>query len=444
MTIVQLAGWGRHPVHASTLVAVHDMAAAARATTAHAGLIARGNGRAYGDAAIGTQHTLDVRHLDRMRSFDPATGHLVVEAGVLLDDILKAFAPRGYLPAVLPGTRFVTVGGAIAADVHGKNHHRDGSFGAHVLDLVLATPGGQVLRLSRDRHGDLFAATLGGMGLTGTILEATLRLRRIESGWIRQATVAAPDLAATLAVLDATAAATYAVAWVDGLARGQHLGRALVMTGEHASAAEVAAAGREAFPPLRAPRLSLPLDVPSFALNRWTVAAFNQVHYGQGVRRSGRTALVPLGRFFFPLDAIGAWNRLYGRHGFVQHQCVIPTATAPAVLAALLDRVATWDDASFLAVLKKLGPGAGPLSFAREGYTLALDFPVRAGLPAFLSALDALVITGGGRLYLAKDAVQARATFEAGYPDLGQFRDLRRAVDPDRHLRSRLAERLGL
>ncbi len=440
-----LSGWGRFPLAQTEVAAPHTIGEAQRATASSEGAIARGNGRAYGDAAVGACKTLDLTTLNRMRAFDPATGMLTVESGVRLDEIIAAFAPRGFFPAVVPGTRFVTVGGAIAADIHGKNHHRDGGFGDHVDSLVLATADGEVLRLSPSEHPDLFMATLGGMGLTGTILEATLRLRRIETGWVRQRTIVAHDLAAALAAFDDADAAAYSVAWIDCLARGARLGRSLIFLGEHATLNELTpAAAKSPFPMPPPALLSVPLDLPSATLNRWSVSAFNELYFRLGARKADAPGLVPIGPYFFPLDGVGDWNRIYGRRGFVQHQCILPADRAPAVLAEMLDRIAARGDASFLAVLKKLGSAGGLMSFPFPGYTLALDFPVSEGVLAFLDDLDRLVVAAGGRLYLAKDARQSRETFEAGYPNLTRFRDLRRTVDPASRLRSRLSDRLGI
>ena len=443
--MIKISGWGRFPVVETDVVTPQTMALARLATASDDGIVARGNGRAYGDAAIGARRTLDATLLSRMRGFDPATGRLTVEAGVLLADIIATFGPRGFFPVVVPGTRFVTVGGAIAADVHGKNHHRDGGFGDHVQSLVLATAGGEAVHLSRDQNADLFAATVGGMGLTGTILEATLRLCRIETGWIRQRTIPARDLAAALAALDEADAATYAVAWIDGLARGARLGRSMIFLGEHARRDDLSVAETKTlFPKISGPRLTVPIDLPSFTLNRWSVGAFNELYVRLGARKADGPSFVPAGRYFFPLDGVSNWNRIYGRDGFVQHQCVLPVDTARAVLAEMLGRITARGDASFLAVLKKLRAGSGLLSFPRHGYTLALDFPLRRGLLEFLDDLDGLVVSAGGRLYLAKDARQSRATFEAGYPNLARFREIRRSVDPAGRIRSRLSERLGL
>ena len=442
--MTELAGWGRYPRHETELLAPAPEALPA-ILAERSGLVVRGNGRAYGDAAIGERLTLASRRLDRMRRFDPATGLLTVEAGVLLAEVIDAFLPRGFFPAVVPGTRLVTVGGMIAADVHGKNHHRDGGFGDHVASFRLALPGGAVVTCSAEENAELFAATIGGMGLTGAILEATIRLRPVETGWLRQQTTVAPDLDAAMAALAAAAGATYSVAWIDGLARGAALGRSLVYTAEHATRAELTgAAARDPLPRARGGRLAVPLDAPGWGLNRWSVRAFNEVYYRKGAAAAGTARLVPWEPYFFPLDGIRDWNRIYGRRGFLQHQCVIPTAAAREALGEILERVARRGSASFLAVLKQLGPGRRPLSFPLEGYTLAVDLPASPENLALLGEVDRVVVAAGGRLYLAKDARQARETFEAGYPDLPAFRALRRAVGAEERIASRLSRRLGL
>ena len=441
----RISGWGRFPIADSEVITPEHIAGAREALAGADGVISRGNGRAYGDAAIGARQTLDLTALNRMQSFDPGTGRLTVEAGVLLSGIIAAFGPRGFFPFVVPGTRLVTVGGAIAADIHGKIHHREGGFGEYVESAVIASPDGHVRQISREVEPELFAATIGGMGLTGTILTATIRLRPIESGWIRERTIVAGNLRAAIAALEAGDTATYSVAWIDCVARGASLGRSLVYVGEHAARHELPEfAARHPFPRSGDPRLAVPLDFPPFALNRWSVSGFNEVYFRWGARKAGAPSLVPADRFFFPLDSIGHWNRLYGARGFVQHQCVLPLQTGPDVLAAMLARIAARGNASPLAVLKKLGAGSGLLSFPMPGYTLALDFPASSGIVPFLHELDAIVIAGGGRLYLAKDACQTRHTVEAGYPELARFRTLRHAIDPQRRIRSRLSERLAL
>jgi decaprenylphospho-beta-D-ribofuranose 2-oxidase len=445
--VTQLTGWGRYPRHESELVAASTPAMVPQLLARGTGIIARGNGRAYGDAAIGERMTLATGGLDRLRAFDPSTGRLTVEAGVLLSDILTALVPRGFFPPVVPGTKLVTVGGMTAADVHGKNHHRDGGFGAHVEELTLAVPGGQTMTCSRTDNAEVFAATIGGMGLTGTIVEATFRLKHVETGWMRQRTLVASDLDDAMAALHDTADATYSVAWIDCLARGPSLGRSLIYAAEHATRDDVAALrpGAELFPTRRPGGLAVPLDFPSGTLNRTTVKAFNELYFRRGARTAGQPFLVHWDPYFFPLDGIGAWNRIYGRNGFLQYQCVIPSAAARDVLGEIIERIAQRGNASFLAVLKQLGHNSiGTMSFPMEGFTLALDLPVTSDVFPLLDELDRLVSEAGGRLYLAKDARQSPATFEAGYPALPAFRNVRRALGAEGHMASRLSSRLGI
>lgn len=442
-----ISGWGRYPRLETNLqrsVTPHDTLRLAQTLQ---GYVARGNGRSYGDAAIGGTATLQALGLDRMRSFNPAAGRLAVEAGVLIGDIITAFGPRGFFPSVVPGTKFVTVGGAIAADIHGKNHHRDGGFGNTIEDIRLVLPSGEAVVVSRAQNPALFHATIGGMGLTGTIIEATMLLRRIETGWMKQTTVVSSNLDSAIEVLNSSDDATYSVAWIDVVAKGAAHGRSLIYIGEHASSLDVAAAvpaPQGNFTPARAPRLTVPFDLPGFTLNPWSVAAFNELYFRSGSRNAGVPDLVHWNPYFFPLDGIGNWNRIYGPGGFVQHQCVIPIAKARDTIAEILARTAQRGDASFLAVLKKLGSGGGLMSFPMPGLTLTLDFKMSATLPAFLVEIDKIVADAGGRIYLAKDAMQSRATFEAGYPALGAFRELRHGIGATTKIMSKQSMRLGV
>ncbi|MCV3273634.1 FAD-binding protein [Roseobacter sinensis] len=438
-----LSGWGRYPRLSGPLDAALSADAAARATAQLPGLIARGLGRSYGDAAVGRDSTLDLTGLNRMQSFDPETGILAAEAGVSLADIIATFLPRGYFPCAVPGTRFVTVGGMIASDVHGKNQHVDGTFGDHVAWLMLALPDERVTRCSRDENPELFAATVGGMGLTGTILSAGIRLKRVETGWIRQITHPARNLTEAVALLRQSGTATYTVAWIDVLARGDALGRSLVLEGEHATAEQVRW-GDLRFPPARNGRLGIPTDMPGWMLNATTARLFNEVYYRLGARKADRAILVPWDAYFFPLDGVAHWNRIYGRRGFVQHQCVIPEPKAEAVISEILDRISGRGAGSFLAVLKRLAAGSGLMSFPMEGLTLALDMPVSADLMPLLREIDALVVEAGGRIYLAKDATQSPETFLAGYPQLDRFRQLRDEIGVSSRIASKLSDRLGI
>lgn len=437
-----LSGWGRFPRVACRTLAVRTVADATRALGGPGGLIARGNGRAYGDAALNPRLTLCMRGMDRMLAFDPASGVLTCEAGVLLDEILEVFVPRGWFPPVTPGTRLVTVGGMIAADVHGKNHHVAGSFGDHVTGLDLLMADGRVVTCGPDREPELFAATRGGMGLTGVILRAGVRLIPVGTAWIRQETLRADGLDAIMGMFEESAGWTYSVAWIDCLARGARLGRSLLFRGEHAGVDELPAEHRAApFSIGRRRARTMPVELPGAALNRWTVGAFNALYWRRGTPRE---TLVDYDRFFYPLDAILEWNRLYGRAGFTQYQCVLPKTASAAGLRALLETIAAAGDASFLAVLKLFGRQEGLLSFPMEGYTLALDFPVRTATLGLLLELDAIVADHGGRLYLAKDARMGAGMLRRGYPALPRFRALRAARDPGGAFRSLQSERLDL
>lgn len=439
---MMISGWGNYPRGDTHLVTVRDprMFGAALASRA---VIARGAGRAYGDAAIGSDTTLALGGLDRMIAFDPLSGSLTCEAGVLLADIVDTFLPRGFFPPVVPGTRYVTVGGMIACDVHGKNHHKAGSFGAHVEALTLIGPDGAETTCSPTENAELFRATIGGMGLTGVIRDATFRLLRLDTAFVRTETLPCDDLDAAMDMFEDSKAWTYTVAWLDALARGASLGRSVLFRSEHAVKGELDEA--HAIAPFweRARRpVTVPFDLPGFTLNRWSVAAFNALYFR---RNPAGTAVRPLRESFFPLDGIGAWNRIYGRRGFVQHQCVIPKQKSREALGEMLERVAARGNPSFLAVLKLLGPGrAGMLSFPQEGYTLTLDLPVSDATFRLLDELDTVVLRGGGRLYLAKDARQSRSLMEAGYGELGAFRALRAATGASGKFRSLMSERLAL
>lgn len=437
---MRLSGWGRFPRADCRVEAVRDLADAVAAVAAAGpgGLIARGAGRAYGDAALNAHGVLAMARADRMLAFDAETGVLEAEAGVMLRDVVATFAPRGWFPPVTPGTQFVTLGGMAACDVHGKNHHGAGSVARHILWLDLLLANGAVMRCSPEHDTELFAATCGGMGLTGVILRLALRLIPIETGWVRQTTVAAPNLDAAMQTFEANRAATYSVAWIDCLASGADLGRSLVYLGEHARAGEIGERPLAGPPPRH--RRTVPVDLPGFTLNRLSVAAFNAAYYA---RATPGEALVDLQTYFYPLDAIRDWNRIYGPSGFLQHQSVLPPESAREGLRALLTRIADRGAGSFLAVLKLLGEAAGPLSFPRPGYTLALDFPATAANFSLLVELDAVVADHGGRLYLAKDARAGVSTLR-GYERLADFRAVRDRVDPARRFRSLQSERLGL
>ena len=437
-----LSGWGNYPRVTVQTATARDPAEAASVIRASDSLIARGNGRAYGDAALNLRTTLSMLPTRRVVAFDAEAGRITCEAGLTLAEILDLIVPRGWFVPVSPGTRFVTVGGMVAADVHGKNHHVAGTFGDHVELIELALADGRAVRCSPAENAGLFAATRGGMGLTGVILSVSFRLIRIETAFIRQETHRAANLAEAMDLFERSGSWTYSVAWIDCLARGGSLGRSLVYLGEHARRDELKQRGAAA-PLATAARKSrrVPVDFPGFVLNRWSVRAFNELYYRTG--RPG-TAVLGYDTFFYPLDGILEWNRMYGGAGFVQYQCVLPKAASAAGLTALLQRVAQAGTGSFLAVLKLFGAQDGMLSFPMEGYTLALDFPATAQTFSLLIELDAIVADHGGRLYLAKDARTGAEMIRRGYPRLAAFESVRREVDPGGKFASLQSQRLGL
>ena len=448
-----LSGWGRYPVRRCRVAALRRPEDLPALMQREPTLIPRGNGRSYGDAALNPGLTLNMPAMNRMLDFDPATGRLTCEAGALLSDILDIFVPRGWFPPVAPGTRFVTVGGMIAADVHGKNHPVAGSFGAHLESLTLAAGDGLVRICSPTAHPDLFHATIGGMGLTGVILAATFRLMPITSAYVGEQTHAARDLDEIMALLaspGADARLPYRAAWVDCLARGAKLGRGLVSSGQILERSDLPAAlAPNPLPPAPRPRLTAPARAPSALLNRPAIRLYNALRYRRGAKPpSPETAarIVHFAPFFFPLDGIANWNRLYGRRGLVQYQCALPEAESPRALALLLQRAARTGPGPFLGVLKRFGPaGSGLMSFPMPGYTLALDFPGGPDTLALLAELDDIAHAHGGRVYLAKDAAAAPERVRQGYPRLPDFQATRARWNgtPERFT-SALARRLQL
>lgn len=438
---MKLSGWGRYPVADCAVAAPRDEAAL-RAARDNGPLIARGLGRAYGDSAMNRANTVSMHRFNRVISFDEGSGQLTAEAGVLLGDVIDAFLPRGWFPAVTPGTRFVTLGGMAAADVHGKNHHVDGGFANFVDWVEVMGPDGDVTRAAPG--DDLFDWTLGGMGLTGVILRLAMRLRPVQTGWIRQTSLAAPDLDAAMAAFEDNPGAPYSVAWIDCLSRGEALGRSIVMLGEHASLDGLPTRFRRVpfGPPPRRMR-SIPFNAPGFALNRWTVGAFNALYYRMGARRSG-TAFVPWDTYFYPLDSLLGWNRIYGRRGFIQFQCVLPDQSARMGLETLLRTIAEAGHGSFLAVLKKMGPERGRFSFPMPGYTLALDFPVSDRVLRLMEELDRITLDHGGRFYLAKDARLTARTLHAADPRAGAFAAMRKSTGAAGAFTSMQSERLDI
>ncbi len=440
---VRLANWGNFPRIEAEMADFAEEEELAERLRVWGSLIPRGLGRCYGDSALAPR-VLSTRSCRRILAFDPEGGTLVCEAGTSLGEILATTVPRGWFLPVVPGTRFVTVGGAIASDVHGKNHHGSGTFSRHVEWIDIMTADGSVRRCGPAEEAELFRATCGGMGLTGVILRASIQLRPVETAYIRQETRATHDLDAVMALFEETEDRAYSVAWIDCQARGARLGRSVLFLGEHCPVEDLPPERRtEPLLPPRRRSLRVPVSLPSGLLNRWTIRAFNALYHRRARAVKG-VSVVDYETFFFPLDRILEWNRIYGRRGFVQYQFVLPKRESAEGIPAILERIAASGLGSFLAVLKLLGRGGEMLSFPVEGYTLALDFPATSPALRLLDELDRLVLRFGGRLYLTKDARMPLEMLERGYPELERFRRVRRAWDPEATFASLQSRRLEL
>ena len=442
----RLTGWGRtSPSVASWVRATtaDDVRVAIRGAQ-HRGVLARGLGRSYGDAAQNAGGlVVDLTGLDRILSIDADVPSVIVEAGVSLDTLMRAVLPLRLWVPVLPGTRHVTVGGAIASDVHGKNHHVAGSFGHHVLALWLMTADGDEHRLT---PGDpLFWATVGGMGLTGIVTRAHLSLTRTETAYVSVSTERAPDLATTMRLLEeGDDDAPYTVAWFDSIRSRPQVGRGVVQRGRLSSYEELSPRQRRSALTLSGGRaVRVPGVVPRSAVNRMSGRAFSELWFHRAPRQRVDT-IQTASAFFHPLDAIAEWNRLYGPRGFCQYQFVVPFSAAASVRECI-ELIVESGHVSCLNVLKRLGASnEGLLSFPTPGWTMAADFPVREGLDELLGALDRIVLAAGGRLYLAKDSRMTPRMLEASYPRIDDFRRIRQEVDPDGVFASDLARRLQL
>ena len=441
MTRTSLHGWGRTAASVADLVAATSEEEIARRYAAGSPLIARGLGRSYGDAAqLSGGTVLDNATLSGVGPIG-VDGLVTVGAGVSIDELLRVAIPQGWFVPVTPGTRQVSIGGAVAADVHGKNHHVDGSFTNHVRSMRLVTPTGTVV-VSPTEDPELFWASTGAMGLTGVVSSVTLAMLPIETDHVLVDTDRFDDLDGVMAAMaSGDDDYRYSVAWVDCMTRGTHLGRAILTRGDHATAADLP---DTAMTGPRPPKLVVPFDAPSGLLNPLSIKAFNELWFRAAPRhRVGESQ--SLSTFFHPLDGVRDWNRLYGRRGFVQYQFVVPNEAA-ATIPAVIERLAASRVPSFLAVLKRFGAAnPGPLSFPMPGWTLALDLPVGpAALPDVLDELDNLVLDAGGRIYFAKDARLDPGKVRAMYPRLDEFLAVKHRVDPDRLLTSDLARRLQL
>ena len=429
-----ISGWGKYPRQESQCTTPSTAALLRTAVNQEGSLLARGMGRSYGDSA-NARKVLGTSYCNHFIEFDEQAGKLTAEAGITLREILNVIVTKGWFLPVTPGTSYVTLGGAIASDVHGKNHHISGTFGQHVTSLNLALGNGEFMTASKHENADLFHATCGGMGLTGVIISATIQLIPIRSSFINQKTIKADCIEAACELFEDNNNATYSVAWIDCLAKGRNLGRSVLILGEHAKEGGLEIELKES--------ITVPFNTPSALLNSMTMKAFNSAYWQKAKDKRHQT--VQLMPYFYPLDAIGHWNKLYGKAGFLQFQCVVPKSDGVANMRKLLTEVTNSGEGSFLAVLKQFGKANDNLlSFPTEGYTLALDFKLNASTMQTVRRLEAMVLDMGGRLYLTKDAVMQETTFKATYLNWEKFEAVREQYGAIGKFSSAQSKRLGL
>ncbi|MFN2375260.1 MAG: FAD-binding protein [Candidatus Binatia bacterium] len=434
-----LRGWGRYPAVPASEIEGRDLAAITRDA-----VLTRGLGRSYGDASLppaGRGPVASSLQADRVLSFDEGAGLLQAEAGLSLGALAQLFLPRAFFVPVTPGTRDVTLGGMVAADVHGKNHHVAGTIGAHVRALTMRLPDGRLEEVTRSSNEELFRATLGGMGLTGHILDVTLALESVPSRHIVEETTTFPDLESLVdGLLEAGRCWPMTVAWSDLLADRGSFGRGILACGRWADADEACRASS-----FEAPRVPVPFEMPVRLLGNRTIGAFNALRY-EAARRSASgpiTKVRSAESFFYPLDALGNWNLLYGRRGFTQYQCVLPPDATMRSYRRLAGIARSGGPGPFLTVIKDCGAeGEGLLSFPMPGVSFALDFPVHDGTPELVARLNDFVAAAGGRIYLAKDAFTTAEQFAAMEPRLPAFLEVRKRLDPDGRIESALSRRL--
>ena len=432
---MSLMSWGMYPKNKNTVFKFDKEETLEEIINKHNELIPHGNGRSYGDSALSNK-IINVKPKDYFIDFDEEKGLLHIQAGVLLSEILEAYVPRGWFLKVTPGTKLITVGGAIASDVHGKNHHVEGCFSECVKEFQIMLADGEVVTCSKEATPELFKATCGGMGLTGVILDAKIYLKKINSQYIDQTTIKTKNLKETFEAFEEYSNKPYSVAWIDCLAKGKEIGKCLLMVGDFRDDGKLDYKLKK--------QKSIPFNFPSFALNNWSVRAFNWLYYAKAKEGVSKQR-VDIDTFFYPLDAIGHWNRIYGKNGFTQYQFILPKERSYEGLEEILTAISQSGKGSFLAVLKLYGKANDNyLSFPIEGYSLALDFKIEKGLFELLDKLDEIVVKHNGRIYLTKDVRVSKETFEKGYPQIETFRQFRKENKMNSKFQSLQSKRVGI
>ena len=427
--------WGMYPKTNNTVFKFDKEKTLKHIINEYDELIPCGNGRSYGDSAL-SSNIINVKPRDYFIDFDKENGLLHIQAGVLLSEILEIYVPKGWFFKITPGTKFITVGGAIASDVHGKNHHVEGCFSECIQEFEIMLADGEVVTCSKETTPELFKATCGGMGLTGVILNARIYLKKINSQYISQTTIKTKNLKETFDAFENYSNKPYSVAWIDCLAKGSEIGKCLLMVGDFRDDGKLDYKKKN--------KLSIPFNFPRFVLNNWSVRAFNLLYYGKAKEGVSKQR-VDIDTFFYQLDSIGHWNRIYGKDGFTQYQFILPKELSYIGLEEILTVISNSGKGSFLTVLKLYGKANDNwLSFPMEGYSLALDFKIEKGLFNLLDKLDEIVVKYKGRIYLTKDVRVSKEIFEKGYPQIEKFRKYRKEKKMDSKFQSYQSKRVGI
>ena len=437
-----ISGWGLYPRIEANKIKPKTLEELRNIILSNS-LIARGNGRSYGDSAINRLNTIDMTGFNRFLDFNEKEGFVIAQSGILLKDIIDTFLPKGWFPHVTPGTKYVTLGGMVAADVHGKNHYKAGTFSKYIEWIEIINHNGEVVRCSRKENKELFLWTIGGMGLTGIILNVAFYLKRVKTSWINQSKLVCKNINQTFEFFESNIDSTYSVAWIDCYSKGNNLGRSVLMLGEHAKVDEISSNKKlNPFKTSKKKKLSIPFFFPSFVLSNFSVKIFNSLNYIAS-KISGRNCIVDWDTFFYPLDKILNWNKIYGSKGFAQFQCVIPLSESKKGISEMLNLISNSKSSSFLAVLKRFGQDESHFSFPMEGYSLALDFPINKENLLLMNLLDEITIKYGGRFYLVKDSRMMKKIFESSDVRIKNFKAFRENK-LNKKFTSCQSERLGL
>ena len=419
-----ISGWGLHPKVEAIKKKPKTLKELRELISSNA-LIARGNGRSYGDSAINRLNTIDMTEFNRFLHFNKKTGLVIAQAGILLKDIIDTFLPKGWFPNVTPGTKYVTLGGMVAADIHGKNHFKSGTFRKYIEWIEIINHQGKIMRCSRKENTELFLWTIGGMGLTGVIINVAFYLKKIETAWINQHKLVCKNINQTFELFESNIDSTYAVAWIDCFAKGKNLGRSVLMLGEHAKVDEIYNFQKlSPFKTFKKKNFSIPFFFPSFFLSNFSMKIFNSLKY-QISKFSSEKNIVDWDTFFYPLDKILNWNKIYGYKGFAQFQCVIPLSVSRKGISEMLNLISDSNSTCFLAVLKRFGQDESNFSFPMEGYSLALDFPINKENLLLMNSLDQITVKYGGRFYLVKDSRLKRKIFKKSDARIKNFKVFR-------------------